>query len=249
MKVGWLHDGGNADGTMGGAELTQAEFRAAAPEGVEIIDCAPAEVEPDLDVYVAHNIVYYSLADLAPTKGRLVKYWHDVGPHMSDDVLEQLADERQVCCSPLQRGYLGLDEAQLIPPALDLDRFQSAGQQNGRPRRGIVALGPWMNYGKTPRPVLEWAEDRQVDFFGTGPLAPPGAREVDYDDMPELLAHYETYVHLPLVIEPFGRGVVEAWAAGCKIITNNLVGARYWIEKNPKRLETASEDFWKLVLK
>ena len=36
MRVGWIADD---PGYVGGAELTQAEFRAAAPEGVEVVDC------------------------------------------------------------------------------------------------------------------------------------------------------------------------------------------------------------------
>ena len=42
MRVGWLFDQGEA---IGGAELTQAEFRAAAPDGVEVIDCPPDQIE------------------------------------------------------------------------------------------------------------------------------------------------------------------------------------------------------------
>jgi glycosyltransferase involved in cell wall biosynthesis len=53
---------------------------------------------------------------------------------------------------------------------------------------------------------------------------------------------------LPTVIEPFGRLVAEAWAAGCRIVTNDLVGAKYWIQNDPDAIETAAEDFWKLVL-
>jgi glycosyltransferase involved in cell wall biosynthesis len=87
-----------------------------------------------------------------------------------------------------------------------------------------------------------------VDFFGAGVFAPQGSREVSYDAMPALLAQYETFVHLPVVIEPFGRLVAEAWAAGCGIVTNNLVGAKWWITENPDALYTAGEDFWRTVL-
>jgi glycosyltransferase involved in cell wall biosynthesis len=66
--------------------------------------------------------------------------------------------------------------------------------------------------------------------------------------MPALLAQYKTMVFLPVVLEPFGRVVAEAWAAGCEIVTNGLVGARYWIEEDPKAIETAGEDFWRVVL-
>jgi hypothetical protein len=43
MRVGWLAD---VPDLPGGAEFTQAEFRAAAPEHVEIIDCPPAPSSP-----------------------------------------------------------------------------------------------------------------------------------------------------------------------------------------------------------
>ena len=59
---------------------------------------------------------------------------------------------------------------------------------------------------------------------------------------------YERFVFLPTVIEPFGRVVVEAWAAGCELVINDLVGARYWIEHDPDRIRTAGTDFWELVL-
>ena len=69
-----------------------------------------------------------------------------------------------------------------------------------------------------------------------------------YQGMPALLARYSTFVYLPMVIEPFGRVVAEAWAAGCEVITNELVGARYWIEQDPGALETTAGDFWDLVV-
>jgi glycosyltransferase involved in cell wall biosynthesis len=97
--------------------------------------------------------------------------------------------------------------------------------------------------------VAEWASRNEpVDFFGGGFLAPPGSREVSQEVMPGLLAQYETFVFLPTVIEPFGRLVAEAWAAGCAIVTNELVGAGYWIQENPEAIETAAEDFWSVVL-
>jgi hypothetical protein len=44
MRVAWLADPGNADGSIGGAEMTQQEFRDAAPEGVETVTVSPDEV-------------------------------------------------------------------------------------------------------------------------------------------------------------------------------------------------------------
>jgi glycosyltransferase involved in cell wall biosynthesis len=246
MRVGWLMD---VPDLPGGAEYTQGEFRAAAPESVEIIDCPPGEVVPGLDRYVIHNCVQYTLDDLAPIgKTRTVKFWHDVGPWIQPQVRAWLDRHTlPVCCSPVQSEYMSLAAA-LIPPPVDLDRFaQAAASVNGN-RRGNVCVGSWRNYGKAPHKVAEWAAaNGPVDFFGGGFLAPPGSQEVSQATMPALLASYERFVFLPVVIEPFGRLVAEAWAAGCEIVTNQLVGAGYWIEENPAAIESAGEDFWKVV--
>jgi len=64
--------------------------------------------------------------------------------------------------------------------------------------------------------------------------------------VPEILWRYERFVFLPTTVEPFGRAVVEAWAAGCELIVNRNVGALHWIE-SPDGLQSASADFWRLV--
>jgi hypothetical protein len=52
MRIGWLADSG---GIVGGAELTTAEFRAAAPDGVEIVDCPHGAIITGLDAYVSRT--------------------------------------------------------------------------------------------------------------------------------------------------------------------------------------------------
>lgn len=249
MRVGWLADTGSY---VGGAELTQAEFKAAAPEGVEIVDCPVGGIVPDLDRYVIHNCVLYPVEELQAIKTSAFKYWHDVGPHLHPGVKQWLTSNAEdVCCSPLQAAYMELDGAPCIPPAIDLSRFEHAATSINGNRSGSVCVASWRNYGKGPHKVLEWASKTgvEVDFFGDGPFAPKGSMPVPNDAMPALLAQYETLVFLPTVIEPFGRVVAEAWAAGCSVITNNLVGAKWWIGNEPEKLETAAEDFWELVLK
>lgn len=247
MKVGWLADTPEAPG---GAELTQHEFRSAAPEGVEIVDCPPDKVDTDCDRYVVHNCVQYHIEDFRAIEGKpVIKYWHDIGPWISPEVRWWFTDHAlNVCCSPAQAEHMTLD-ALCVPPPVDLERFeQAAGRVNGN-RKGNVSVGSWRNHGKAPHKAAEWALERGgVEFYGGGPLAPPGASEVPYEQMPDLLARYERFVFLPTVIEPFGRLVAEAWAAGCEIVTNDLVGARYWLETNPEAISTAAEDFWGIVL-
>lgn len=246
MRVGWLAD---QPTSPGGAELTQAEFRQAAPDTVEIVDCPPGRVLGGLDCYILHNIVSYPLTDLqALSHRRVIKYNHDVGPWLQPEVVKWLRRHAvQVCCSPIQADHMGV-AAQLIPPPVDLDRFERAAEQANGSRSGAVSVGSWRNYGKAPHKAAEWGrENGGIDFFGAGPLAPPGSVDVPYDAMPGLLAQYETFVFLPVVLEPFGRLVAEAWAAGCEIVTNQLVGAAWWIRENPDAIRTASMDLWRLV--
>lgn len=249
MRVGWLADQASY---IGGAELTQAEFRAAAPEGIEIIDCPPGLVVDGLDRYFVGNCVDYTAADLATIKHRpAIKYHNDVGTWLRPDRREILDEyATPICCSPLQAEYMGLKDAICIPPPVDLSRFEAAAASVNGDRRGCVSVGSWRNLGKAPHRAAEWAvrEGVAVEFYGGGAFAPNGSREVPYEDMPRLLASYETFVHLPSVIEPFGRLVAEAWAAGCEIVTNGLVGARYWIEENPEGLQTAGQDLWEVLL-
>jgi hypothetical protein len=247
-RVGWLAD---QAGYVGGAELTTSEFRAAAPEDVEIVDCPAGAVVKGLDRYVIQNCVTYTPKDLERTDGKpAVKYWHDVGPHIQPRVHEWLAENaRNICCSPVQAVFMGIDGAMCIPPPVDLTRFEQAAENVNGDRSGAVSVGQWRNFGKAPHRAAEWgAAHGGIDFFGAGVFAPHGSEEVPYDAMPDLLARYETFVFLPTVIEPFGRLVAEAWAAGCRIVTNNLVGAKWWIENEPGKLDTAAQDFWRVVL-
>jgi len=251
MRVGWLCD---TSDMLGGAELTQAEFRAAAPSGVEIVECRPSAVVPGLDRYVVQNCVTYEFADLEGIDAPTIKYWNDVGPHLHPGVHEWLtANATQICCSPVQAEYMGLaftaKDVALIPPPVNLDRFAQAAEASNGSRAGAVCVGSWRNYGKAPHRVLEWADQNGgVDFYGGGVFAPMGSQEVPYEQMPELLARYERFVFLPTVIEPFGRLVAEAWASGLELVVNGLVGATYWITEKPEAIESAAEDFWKLVL-
>lgn len=250
MRVGWLAD---EAAHTGGAELTQAEFRTAAPRGVEIVDCRPGE-EWDADRFVIHNCVGYSLDDLRQIKSKpALKFWHDTGPWLGDGVRDWLhgfiAPSEHLFCSPMQATFMGYDGAIAIPPPVDLARFREAATHVNGDRSGSVSVASWRNAGKGQRQAMKWGrENGGVDFYGGGALAPPGSMQMAYEGMPALLARYRTFVFLPTVIEPFGRLVAEAWAAGCEIVTNGLVGAGYWIQENPGAIETAAEDFWQVVL-
>lgn len=235
MKVGWLTDSLEPPG---GAELTQAEFRAAAP--VEIVDVLPGQ-DVEADVYVVHNCMSYPPETVEMLRGKKVyRYHHDVRPQLP-------IKAGHIFCSPLQRDRMGM-KGKCIPPPIPLERFRAASEA-AESRSGAVCVASWANPAKAPWRVSEWANGNGgVDFFGEGPYAPAGSVALAYEQVPEVLARYRTFVYLPTVLEPFGRAVVEAWASGCKLVTNGLVGAKYWITEKPEALETAAGDFWEIVL-
>jgi len=240
LRVGWLYDVGNY---IGGAERTQQEFRDQAPEGVEVVDCPVGGVVAGLDRYVVHNCVTYPAEELlfdAPAW----KYWHDVGPYIRRDQWAVLNQARFICVSPLQRHKMGLDDAKLIPPTVPLDAFREAAENAGE-RRGAVAVARNWWADKGPAEAEKWAQGNGgIDFYGEGLH---DSQLVDYADLPEVLARYKTFVHLPRVIDPCPRTPIEAWAAGLELVVNRNVGSLHWIQNEPNKLETAPTDFWDLV--
>jgi hypothetical protein len=256
MKVGWLV---GKPSYTGGAELTQAEFRLAAPEDVEVVNCPPGEVV-ECDRYVAHNVVPYELDDLHKLSSRpVVKYQHDVWPQGHADVRRFLLERAKlIFCSPLHKErfpWPHKDDGVCIPPPINLDRFKTPSRQVNRQKKGAVAVAQWRNGGKGQQNIVEWSDKNEtlLNVYGPGPYIPIGPNidyrgELQYADIPRILWQYETFVHLPAVLEPFGRAVAEAHAAKCNLVVNNLVGARYWIEQEPGKIETAAEDFWRVVL-
>ena len=135
-------------------------------------------------------------------------------------------------------------EGELVPPALDLERFRLT--RNLNHRTGAVCIGR-MAYGKGLELLAEYPEP--VDVYSSVPVN--SERNARYKgaaaDVPATLAQYERFVFLPTALEPFGRAVVEAWAAGLDLVVNRNVGALYWIENYPGALDSAAADFWTLV--
>ena len=67
-----------------------------------------------------------------------------------------------------------------------------------------------------------------------------------YSEIPLIMNRAKNFVYLPRWPEPQGRVVVEAALAGCKLITNENVGALsfpYDIS-DPRNIEKSSEVFW-----
>lgn len=252
MKVGWLADN---SAYVGGAEMTQAEFRAATPEGIEVVDCPKDGVVPGLDRYVLHNVGTYTAGDIDRIDAPMVKYLHDVWPHSLDPRVRDtvLAEAKLIFCSPLQRDHMGLD-GECIPPALPIDTFKPPRQhkRNGK-REGTCSIAQWRNPDKGPFRIDEWAaQNGIVHAYGPGDFHPRGAAveyrgDLEGPGVREAMWTHERFVFLPNAIEPFCRTLVEAYFAGCEIVTNLLIGARHYLEDDPEALRTAADDFWQAV--
>lgn len=257
MNVSFVYDDGNADGSKGGAELTMEGFAARCPAEVAFTDLEEAET------VVIGNCVQFG-PDLIPklVDKRVIRYHHDLARHESP-VLRAWIDENaeHVFTSPLHRHRYGVQwdhgtrDCHVIPPALDLDRFRPNRQARRHPdRAGACSVASWQNPGKGGQLVAAWAaENGPLSVFGDGGFLPSGPNtvwhgEVEQVELPQILQGFERFVFLPLAPEPFGRCVVEAWAAGCELVVNENIGGLWFIREHPEKLESAGEDFWGLIL-
>lgn len=250
MNVSVMYDAGNADGTRGGAELAMDEIQATAPEGVTLTDMAEA------DTVIFGNCTLATPDVIPALMGkRVIRFHHDLARHENEIVRSWLEDNAEhVFTSPIHRDKYGLD-GELIPPSINLEAFKPNRQTRRHVKReGVCSVASWQSPGKGGHLISEQAERSgvNVDCYGPGNFAPRGPRindmgPVDHSNLPQILHRYEQFLFLPITVEPFGRCVAEAFAAGCEVLTNDLVGAKWWIENKPESLYTAAQDFWGLV--
>lgn len=252
MRVGWLADDA---AIRGGAELAADRLaQTGGDRGHEVVTCPPAAVVPDLDAYVVHNCVTYTMRDIEPLSivGKVI---HDMMPHGDGAVREWLlaGSAFVTFSSPLHRDsfpHQVLAPDVLIPPACDLTPFRDAGARSAE-RKGTIWLGNMLGPHKGVEAAVQWARQYgPVDFYGHGD---PPAQEVgsvyyrgalEPDEVPEVMARYERLLFLPAAPEPFSLVVAEAWAAGLKLTVNENVGAVWWLQRHPDEIERGAAMFW-----
>lgn len=102
-------------------------------------------------------------------------------------------------------------EPTVAPPGVDLARFRVRPRL---PEHRVLYLG-----GKNPRKGYDVARELADTLVG------PWLRDVDPDEVPDLLASHDV-VLVPSVAEPFGLVAVEAIASGRWVVANAVGGLR-----------------------
>jgi glycosyltransferase involved in cell wall biosynthesis len=117
---------------------------------------------------------------------------------------------------------------------VDLNRFRSVTPFEERKHAALISGDPIRVAADAE--ALAAAQGYPVEFLDY--------LSVPHEQMPEVFNRYQAVVVAPVMLHASGRLAIEALACGCKVITNNRVGAMSW----PDPLESsrrANEDFWK----
>lgn len=260
MHIGWLMD--RPGPIIGGAEVTARRLIETRPDWAEIVLCEPGAVK-DCDAYVIHNCVTYGADTIAMLGAKpVVKQIHDYWPHgdavLRDWILrharlvlfDSWPHQRMFCTERAVHHHVTI---RLVPAPIDVERFRQAGERSSS-RSGVFWMGQLFEH-KGVANAVAWAEDHQtlVHFYGEGPLRPRESDFVQYcgqvphDDVPDLMATYQTFLHLPSWVEPYGRTVIEAWAAGCSLEVSTNCGALWWLQHDVTAVTRGSEMFWRYV--
>lgn len=71
--------------------------------------------------------------------------------------------------------------------------------------------------------------------------------QVPHEQTPAVMVQYERFLFMPEWVEPYGKTVIEAWAAGCKLEVSGRIGALWWLAHEPDAVKHGVERFWAIV--
>ena len=130
------------------------------------------------------------------------------------------------------KKYPNLTNSVIIPSPIDLSKFKP---------NNVQAKGNYLYFGNIYKgkgidKVLKEFKDKGKKLCFAGQFWDPSFKEeimkdhtylgeIPYDKIPELLNNFEYFIRYTPLKESFGRSTVEALACGCKIISNNKIGA------------------------
>ena len=123
-----------------------------------------------------------------------------------------------------------------IASPVDLDRFQSVIPFAQRKHAALICGDP-IRVGPEAETLAE-KEGYPVEYLEY--------LSVRHSEMPGLLNQYKAVVVAPAMLHAFGRLAVEALACGCRVITNERVGAMSWPDPIAASRK-AHTTFWAMV--
>ncbi len=200
-------------------------------------------------------------------RGHLIRLEHDVHPCTYRDgrCIDFSAESRPRCrCrSPIRHTFEALfnicDTVLFLSP-LHRRAINTMIRIRG-PRQAEIASPVDLNFF---RKVVPFEERRHAALItGDAVRVAPDAEElasaagypveymdylsVPYEQMPDILNRYQAVVVAPRMLHAFGRLAVEALACGCRVITNERVGAMSYDDPVGAAKESAGR-FWEMVL-
>jgi len=239
MKVGWLMDYGLP---VAGFILQCRAYEAVKPDWVELVKCHPSKRPPrDIEAFILHGDLYprcwIEVLEGKPLMAHRHGGWHGGDPVFRRWILDNA--DLLTFNSPKQKELfrygIGVRTA-FVPTPIDVDRFQAAAAKSEK-REGMMYLGLLAPVKGIPHTV-DWAmcHGHEINFYGKGlyptshqAIVPPckwhGA--VPYEEVPDLLARYKTFVFMPYDGDLYSRTVIEAYAAGCELILDGDLKAFY----------------------
>ena len=121
--------------------------------------------------------------------------------------------------------------------------------------KGLDNVADWATKNKTGVDIYGWIGDESLLTMVKEHSFLNYKGQLSHQEMRVKLREYESFIHLPVWYEPFGRAVMEAYLSGCKLITNNKVGAMSFdwdydnYEEVKKNLESSPDLFWEIIKK
>jgi len=263
MKIGWLHDD---LGMVGGSELSERTLREGAPEWAEIVLCPPNKRPPgDIEAYIIQNCATYprhwqEVFEDVP----IIKHCRDAWWAGSVTMRRWILDNAKLLLfsSRMQAENYEHDwdnEYAIVPPPVNLQWFKDAALP-GNERQGTIWVGridpgkglhrscDWAWRNAEPLDVYGQVNVRYIDFSEFGGLVTLHG-QLPYNAMPAVYGRAKRLHFSPIHKEPFGRTVAEAWAAGCELMVDGMVGALEWIDERPDDVGRGVEMFWEEVEK
>lgn len=231
----------------GGGEMTDADWRAAAPDGVEVTVVSPDRWRESLDA----DRVVVTGTDLLSDEALCILAKSSPAVAVHHRQARSAARQRLLeAASPLivhtpgheavERSWCSLGRVVHVLSPMRADEFVE-------PVNDLeIALWASRDHPLKGRPIAE-AYARRHGWHFVAITARPRA------DVLAMMARAQRFIHLPLEFESEGRGVIEAVLSGCDVVANRNVGITSFERwRDPAWMAEmtfdAGDRFWQAVL-